>query len=382
MDLKLIMQSESAIPLFGLSNDIISPPAKRKRDEYKQAITPQYARAQDHVRHHDYVPPHHLSAALETLTEEETRRILLDAARTSERIANKVLSIYNAKVFAESQRERDFDFFSKIVWREVNPWRNSRWGSDAEDDYAVSQSVERSIGEIQKAVKPHSSFRTKQSGLETLRKICKTICLSDEHSFGEDVQMHFQDNPILETSMLAILECMTEEEKETMRNVNNGEIIAKVRELIDLAKEREILKDMHDVLVVLDPSACENGSSTSSSEGDAESESGRESCACGPGDCTGKCAEDSDAELEGNGATLLRRAGRGALWSDTTFSPRKSYLMKANAGVPVSGRQLPPLGPFESFLKGRPCKRIRATAEDCHGEGCGSCKSCLMILEM
>jgi hypothetical protein len=87
--------------------------------------------------------------------------------------------------------------------------------------FDVFCTVETSIKSIAKQVKQDSSWGTKKSAMETLRKITKTICLSTD-CIGSEVRKSFQHNDALASAMLHVLGCMSVEEQTKMCQVNDG----------------------------------------------------------------------------------------------------------------------------------------------------------------
>lgn len=180
----------------------------------------------------------------------------------------------------------DFGHHSKTVWHEINPrhGRNGSKGYDNADSAIVA--VEDSIRTIWGSVDDNSPFGTKRSARETLRKICKTVCLSDTHELGSRVQRYVDQDGVLELAMLHVVGCMTASERAMMKDVGFGEgrIVPKLNELIDLSSARCILSRIPEVLRILEKAPSPEASAIAGQKrkaseivdlGDSEPESSR-----------------------------------------------------------------------------------------------------------
>lgn len=101
-------------------------------------------------------------------------------------------------------------------------------------------------------IKQHSSFKSKKSALETLRKIGKTICFVDNEVVTEDLEVEFGDGvTILEKGMMEILEDMTIEERAMMVEAEGGSFIQKLEELEVLANKKKFFGELEEVRRVI-----------------------------------------------------------------------------------------------------------------------------------
>ena len=86
----------------------------------------------------------------------------------------------------------DFDHHSKEVWYVLNKKYRKASGSTqydlAGDAYGE---ITSGIDDIANQYKSHASFGTKCNAIETLRKICKSIALSDNSVTGHEVRKMF-----------------------------------------------------------------------------------------------------------------------------------------------------------------------------------------------
>lgn len=121
-----------------------------------------------------------------------------------------------------------------------------------EASFEVAFTVERKIRSIASQVKEDSSWGTKKSAIETLRKIAKTICLSGD-CIGSEVRKQFQHNDALTESMLHVVNCMSIDERVEMCNVDDGRgpFSGKMEEVAKKWKSHCLCGDMDDVLDML-----------------------------------------------------------------------------------------------------------------------------------
>ena len=134
----------------------------------------------------------------------------------------------------------------------------------------VQAQVQDCIQTIRKGCSGYASFGTKKNGLETLRKIGKTICLSGGDVMGHEVQKDFQGESVLEEAMLEIVEGMVpvEVDELVLGGEPAGEWFGKVVELERLAEGYGLFEGLGDLIRLL------NGSEED--EGDGEEGSGEE----------------------------------------------------------------------------------------------------------
>lgn len=111
----------------------------------------------------------------------------------------------------------------------------------------VGVTVAGTIGDSRNQTPDHSSFGTKKSALETLRKIGKSLVFSQGDTFGHEVvkSLSWDGNP-QESAMLQIANEMTAEGKAKMRA--NTEWVSKVRELIDIGSRYDMYGSLEEML--------------------------------------------------------------------------------------------------------------------------------------
>ncbi|KAF2662257.1 hypothetical protein K491DRAFT_773373 [Lophiostoma macrostomum CBS 122681] len=170
---------------------------------------------------------------------QSVRALLLLAAQKDTQIAASIKLRYEVIALRRRTRILNFDHNSKDVWYTLNKKYRSLSGSKACDIagevFHEICDIIREIGDEASAAQ--TSFGTKQSGLETLRKIGKTICLSSNDTLRHEVQEQFSHcETCLEDAMESIVGRMTANERDTMCQVDDGRstFLEKLRELQEL----------------------------------------------------------------------------------------------------------------------------------------------------
>jgi hypothetical protein len=96
----------------------------------------------------------------------------------------------------------------------------------------------------------HASFGTKRSGLETLRKIGKTICMSSRDTLCHEVKKQFQHDSSFVEAMDGIVAVLTIEEREKMCNLHDwrSTFLQKMEELQGLADGHCVFEELGQVV--------------------------------------------------------------------------------------------------------------------------------------
>ena len=212
-----------------------------------------------------------------------------------QKILEKRLSQETEKIQSERAKVKDFDRYSKTVWRELNiTYRDASGPAQYDSSSDAVAYIEKCVEEISQSVVEYSSYGTKRSAIETLRKIGKSICLSGDE-LGRQVKKQFQWNFCLQDAMNHVVQSMTADEKAEMKMLNGGQFLDKLEELIDLSEDLCIFEGLEDV-------RCELLSSSGDELGDD-----------GDDDQSRSADQDSDlgdskgdsAEPFGNGANVI-----------------------------------------------------------------------------
>jgi hypothetical protein len=212
-----------------------TPPPKRRRVD--PAGKPELAYA-DGI--------HHSVKALPMPTLQE---ILQSAALAHKDVAARLCEA--AVRFMRSQQTTtvDFDYLSKDVWKALNVTYGKLNGARQYDLAGEAQRVVVGcIETIRRGCATVASYETKLNAVETLRKIGKTICMSGNEIVGREIIKAFESEKILEDTMLAIVQSMTDDER--------GKLLKdpwcnKLWQLIVLSTDHLIMDGLGDVLAVL-----------------------------------------------------------------------------------------------------------------------------------
>ncbi|KAF1345041.1 hypothetical protein BDV97DRAFT_40151 [Delphinella strobiligena] len=119
----------------------------------------------------------------------DAERAKLDAEKAE--IEAEIAAI-NAARAAAATHIIDFDHLSKEVWHELNTRYSGLSGSKQYDRaYDALGVVLDCVAEIGEQTPVHASFGTKKSALETLRKMGRSVCLSNSDVVGHEVYQAF-----------------------------------------------------------------------------------------------------------------------------------------------------------------------------------------------
>lgn len=147
-------------------------------------------------------------------------------------------------------KDIDFSDSSSDAWYVLNKKYKSSSGSrEYESSWDAKAEVEDSISYIKKnALKPNATFGTKQSALETLRKIGKSIVLAPS-TLGSEVRKQFQRDDCLEEAMLDVLASLQIDQRKQIALAEDakGKFVDKVDELWKTAGGLCILTRMKEV---------------------------------------------------------------------------------------------------------------------------------------
>ncbi|MCJ1360389.1 MAG: hypothetical protein MMC33_010394 [Icmadophila ericetorum] len=222
-------------------------------------------------------PPHHpppthptsdFSALLKTLSQPTIKQILIQAARDHPDVAQSIRSYHEHVVAAERAKVIDFDRNSKEAWKAINVTYAKLSGSHQYDRaFDAYTTVRECIDEIAKQCTANASFGTNKSVLETLRKIGKSICLSN-NTVASEVRKSFRSETKLPGTMLKIVKSMSAAEKRAMLEGDGwGD---KLKELVKLAKSYVIFEDLEADIVDLVDDEDETGDSGGNDEEEEE----------------------------------------------------------------------------------------------------------------
>ncbi|GAW16888.1 hypothetical protein ANO14919_063340 [Xylariales sp. No.14919] len=149
--------------------------------------------------------------------DENTVRLMLAtfatlSTPTQASIRRAITLAYQEQVAGE--RVIDFSDFSRRAWHVLNTseYTQGSGSKQYEASFEARSEVIGCIEAIGKEAAVDSSYGTKLSALETLRKIAKTILLAGD-TLGREVRMEFQHETCLADIMVCIADSMTPDEQ-------------------------------------------------------------------------------------------------------------------------------------------------------------------------
>ncbi|KAH7110781.1 hypothetical protein B0J13DRAFT_569652 [Dactylonectria estremocensis] len=166
------------------------------------------------------------------------------------------------EIHAEKQAERqrlaqrviNFDCYSKTVWHTLNTSHYSKLKSSKQFEaaYDAWKDILVCVQQIETQTTEASSFGTKQSALETIRKILKSILLVND-TLGHEVRKELQSDDEIVNVMIGILEHMSLEERVKVGQAadEKGSLISKIEWVREEGKAY-CLEGLADLDVVLE----------------------------------------------------------------------------------------------------------------------------------
>lgn len=165
----------------------------------------------------DAVDPSKVPELVDSIDPETIANLLTTAAKTHPDVASLVQQEVDRIAAAERAKVLDFDYLSTSVWRTLNVIYDRLKGSHAyEMAGEAAASIEACIETIRRRCPKTANFKTKESALETLRKIGESICLSSD-VVGHEIKKGYNSGGALVPVMLDIAESLTDEEMEWLR---------------------------------------------------------------------------------------------------------------------------------------------------------------------
>ncbi|KAK4148932.1 hypothetical protein C8A00DRAFT_38482 [Chaetomidium leptoderma] len=196
------------------------PPANEATATAAPATTASYSAAQ-------------LSQMLSVLKPDAQLQLLVAAATAHPDVAAQVAAAHAQQVSREAAVVVNFDQYSKSAWYELNVKYEKKSGSaQYEASFDASRNIEDMLDAIVDKTKPHSSYATKFSAIETFRKIFKSLLLSNGVVGHEVRNNHFGWGD----KFIHVLRTFDEGELEKLLNEGNGEWMGKLDEV---AKEAQ-----------------------------------------------------------------------------------------------------------------------------------------------
>ena len=190
------------------------------------------------------VNPSKIPELVDSIEPKVIAKLLIAAAKAHPEIASLVQTEVDRTAAAERAKVLDFDYLSKAAWKTLNVTYDRLSGSQAfEFSGEAAQKIEECFETIQKRCPKTANFRTKESALETLRKIGKSICLS-VGVVGREIRKNYQDGGEFVPIMLDIAQSLTDQERERLEPWCNEKLV----ELQEIADGYCIFEDLGEVI--------------------------------------------------------------------------------------------------------------------------------------
>ncbi|CAG8144050.1 unnamed protein product [Penicillium salamii] len=180
---------------------------------------------------------------------QEVSKILIQAAQTHPDVMAMLDDSFRAMVERERARVITFDYYSSSIWREINvSYKSMRGSQQYEQAFDVASETSSTIQSIARQCGRNANPQTRYNGLSVLRKIGKTICLSQGNTIAHEVQKHFQSDDALVKGMISIINSMGDDELESIANQEDTEkLYPKLVELDQLSEDRCLFEGIQDV---------------------------------------------------------------------------------------------------------------------------------------
>jgi hypothetical protein len=164
-------------------------------------------------------------------------------------VAQSIEHQHQMIIDAEKARVIDFDHYSEAAWRELN---QDVGGWDGADEFGrvgdVETAIEKMLHAIYRATKEHSSFGTKKSAVETMRKIFKSLMLGNDQ-IAHEVRTTCYG---WDAMFVAVFNRMTDLEKAKLALEDDGAWAEKFREVVKLANAYRVMEKLGEPLDELD----------------------------------------------------------------------------------------------------------------------------------
>ncbi|KAI0204098.1 hypothetical protein F4808DRAFT_368797 [Astrocystis sublimbata] len=188
------------------------------------------------------------------LGDKTLRDIITSLAASSPLVQDAIKSRHDQLVQARRTRVLNFDCYSKSAWHTLNTSSYTKLSGTQQWDasFEATSELEECVRAIGEMTFDESSYGTKLSALETLRKIAKTVLLADD-TLGHEVRN--QMDSTIADEMLRIVESMSREEQlRAGANADSkGSLAEKMQWVYDAAKANCVLEPeiLYEVLELL-----------------------------------------------------------------------------------------------------------------------------------
>ncbi|RYC61651.1 hypothetical protein CHU98_g4569 [Xylaria longipes] len=188
----------------------MSQPAKRIRldDDFQEYPSNPQPQPQPQPQ------PNYYPYMISQLEDGALRHMLNSLAMTSPSVRNAITVHYQQLMRTRRSVVLDFDGYSKEAWHVLNTssYTEGSGSKQYNSSWEAKSEVCDCITAIGEQTRAESSYGTKLSALETLRKIARTVLLADD-TLGHEVRKQFQEDSCIADEMLRIAQSMSPEEQ-------------------------------------------------------------------------------------------------------------------------------------------------------------------------
>lgn len=191
------------------------------------------------LRRQPSIPDYDVRTAFEALPQSDLVDCLVKLAANNPAMARWARNRYHSILEKERAKVINFDCHAQTVWYILNEKYSSMSGSKQYDMAGDAESeIDTLIDGISSQVKGSSSWGTKVSAIETLRKIIQFVCLSYD-TLGHEVRKDYSGPNAATGAMIQVLGCLTEVEREGMCAVDDGtgDLLSRMESLAGLCRE-------------------------------------------------------------------------------------------------------------------------------------------------
>ena len=197
-------------------------------------------------------------SAIVSLPIETTRALLYAAGNTHEDVAAMITEETDKLVATERATLINFDHILKAV-KEVLLVLDPKLGGGRGTGhfntiFDIADAVRWYITEICLYCSPKANTQLKQNALETCREIGKSIASLPEDTYIHNIQAIFEEDRILEDTMIEIANTLTEEERQSFMDSGWRD---KMKELADMSMPGKLFPGLPDVVAVMEEESFE-----------------------------------------------------------------------------------------------------------------------------
>ncbi|QDS76061.1 hypothetical protein FKW77_005717 [Venturia effusa] len=167
-------------------------------------------------------PEYDLRAALESIPKSLLIDNLLRLNVSNPSIATWARSYHHFLAQREQRKFISFEHHADSLWKEINI-RHDKLGGSKQYELAgdVMQDIKDSLETIGNQVQPFSSWETKRSAMETLRKITGVI-LDSSGVIADEIRKDFRYDGSVNDAFLKVVRTMSHEERARMCKMDDG----------------------------------------------------------------------------------------------------------------------------------------------------------------